>query len=306
VKVAERGAVSGQQNNVRASGWKSFLGPLGRIVLATVLVVGAVAAVQVVVKLLEGVLSLGGAVPALYYLAYLLTSVLVCYFVYRANVRLVEKRPVGELSGTGAPRELGIGVAIGLGLVAVVVGTLWALGYYRIAGTNALVAVFVSLANDGAGAFVEEIVLRGIVFRITEERLGTWVALAISVVLFALLHLASPNATVTSTVVVGVEGGVLLSSAYVLTRRLWLAIGIHFGWDFSQDAVFGVGKGAKGLVEGDLSGPALLSGGSAGIEGSVVALLLCAGVGAYLLVRAGQQGNLLAPGWKRERQEALR
>jgi membrane protease YdiL (CAAX protease family) len=123
------------------------------------------------------------------------------------------------------------------------------------------------------------------------------------VVLFALLHLASPNATVTSTVVVGVEGGVLLSAAYVLTRRLWLPIGIHFGWDFSQDAVFGVGNGAKGLVEGELlSGPALLSGGSAGIEGSVVALLLCVVVGAYLLVRAGRRGNLLAPSWKRERQ----
>jgi uncharacterized protein len=307
VKVTERSAVSGQQNNVRASGWKSFLGPLGRIVLATVLVVAAVAAVQVVVKLLRGVLSLGGAVPALYYLAYLVASVLVCYFVYRAYVRLVEKRPVSELSGARAPRELGIGAAIGLGLVAVVVGTLWVLGYYRIASTNALAVLFVSLANDGAGAFVEEVVLRGIVFRITEERLGTWVALAISVVLFALLHLlASPNATVTSIVVVGVEGGVLLSSAYVLTRRLWLAIGIHFGWDFSQDALFGVGKGAKGLVEGDLSGPAWLTGGSAGIEGSVVALLLCAGVGAYLLVRAGREGKLLAPGWKRERQGALR
>jgi hypothetical protein len=103
-----------------------------------------------------------------------------------------------------------------------------------------------------------------------------------------------------------VEGGVLLSAAYVLTRRLWLPIGIHFGWDFSQDALFGVGNGAKGLVEGDLSGPALLSGGSAGVEGSVVALLLCAGVGAYLLVRAGRQGGLLAPSWKRERQRALR
>ena len=298
--------MSGQQSNVRASGWKSFLRPLGRIVLAAVLVVGAVAAVQVVVKLLKGVLSLGGAVPALYYLAYLLASVLVCYFVYRAYVRLVEKRPLSELSGTGAPRELGIGVAIGLGLVAVLVGTLWVLGYYRIAGANAFAVLYVSLANDGAGAFVEEVVLRGIVFRISEERLGTWVALAISVVLFALLHLASPNATVTSTVVVGVEGGVLLSAAYVLTRRLWLPIGIHFGWDFCQDAIFGVGKGAKGLVEGDLSGPAWLSGGSAGIEGSVVALVLCAGVGAYLLVRAGRQGNLLAPGWKRERQRAVR
>ena len=295
-----------QQNNVPASGWKGFLGPLGRIVLAAVLVVAAVAATQVVVKLLKGVLSLGGAVPALYYLVYLLASVLVAYFVYRAYVRLVEKRPVSELSGAGALGELGIGAAVGLGLVAVVVGILWVLGYYTIAGTNALIVVFVSLANDGAGAFVEEIVLRGIVFRITEERLGTWLALAISVVLFALLHLASPNATLTSTVVVGVEGGVLLSAAYVLTRRLWLAIGIHFGWDFSQDDFFGVGNGAKGLVEGDLSGPALLSGGSAGVEGSVVALLLCAGVGAYLLVRAGRQGGLLAPSWKRERQRALR
>jgi membrane protease YdiL (CAAX protease family) len=306
VKVTERGALSGQQNNANASGWKAFLGPLGRIVLAAVLVVAAVAAAQVVVKLLRGVLSLGGAMPALYYIAYLIVSVLVCYFVYRAYVRLVERRPVSELSGTVAPRQLGIGAAIGLGLVAVVVGVLWILGYYRIAGVNALAVVFVSLANDGAGAFVEEVVLRGIVFRITEERLGTWVALAISVVLFALLHLASPNASVTSTIVVGVEGGVLLSAAYVLTRRLWLPIGIHFGWDFSQDAIFGVGKGAKGLVEGDLSGPAWLSGGSAGIEGSVVALLLCAGVGAYLLVRAGRQGNVLAPGWKRERQRAVR
>jgi uncharacterized protein len=240
--------LSSQQYNVRASGWKSFLGSLGRIVLAAVLVVAAVALVQVVVKLLKGVLSLGAEVPALYYLAYLSVSVLVCYFVYRAYVHIVEKRPLSKLAGAGAAGELGIGAAVGLGLVAVVVGVLWILGYYRIAGANVLAVVFVSLANDGAGAFVEEVVLRGIVFRITEQRLGTWVALAISVVLFALLHLASPNATVTSTVVVGVEGGVLLSTAYVLTRRLWLAIGVHFGWDLSQDAIFGVGKGAKGLV----------------------------------------------------------
>jgi hypothetical protein len=52
--------------------------------------------------------------------------------------------------------------------VAVVVGILWVLGYYTIADTNALAVVFVSLANDGAGAFAEEIVLRGVVFRITE------------------------------------------------------------------------------------------------------------------------------------------
>ena len=288
-----RAIVTDQHNNhVRASRWRAFLGPLARIVLAAVLVGAAVAAAQVVVKLLRGVLSLGGTVPAVYYLAYLIVSVLVAYFIYRAYVRLLEKRPVTELARAGATGELGVGVLIGFGLVAVVVGILWVVGYYRIGGVNTLAVVFVLLANDGAGAFVEEVILRGIVFRITEERLGTWVALAISVVLFALLHLASSGATVTSTIVVGAEGGILLSAAYILTRRLWLAIGLHFGWDFSQDAIFGVGKGTKGLVEGDVSGPALLSGGSAGVEGSIVALVLCLGVGAYLLVRAGRQGNL--------------
>ena len=72
---------------------RALLGPLGRIALAIVLVVGAVAVAQVAVKLLRGVLSFGGAVPAIYYAAYLIVSVLVAYFVYRAYVRLVERRP---------------------------------------------------------------------------------------------------------------------------------------------------------------------------------------------------------------------
>ena len=275
--------------------WKSVLGPVARIVLAVLMVGGAVAVAQVVVKTLKGVLSLGGLVPAVYYLAYLIVSVLVAYFVYRAYVRFIEKRAVLELSGDGAPRELGIGMLVGLGLVFVIVGLLWLFGCYHVTGVGVWTAVFVVLANDGAGAFVEEVLLRGVVFRISEERLGTWVALGISVLIFALLHLASANATVTSVVVVGIEGGVLLSAAYVLTRRLWLAIGIHFAWDFAQDYVFGVGRGADGLVQGQLTGPAFLSGGSAGIEGSILALILCLVVSAYLLVRSTRKGNIVRP-----------
>jgi membrane protease YdiL (CAAX protease family) len=294
-----------QETSIRPSRWKDVLGPLARIVVAVALVYGAVAVAEVVVKSLRGVLSLGGAVPAAYYLAYLIVSVLVAYFVYRAYVRLVEKRAVSELSRTGASRELGVGMLVGLGLAAATIGVLWMLGYYTLASANAFTVVFVLLANDGAGAFVEEILLRGIVFRITEERLGTWLALVISVVVFALLHLASPHATVISTIVVGIEGGFLLSAAYVLTRRLWLPIGIHFAWDFSQDAIFGVGSGTQGLVRSELSGPALVSGGSAGIEGSIVALLFSLGVGAYLLVRANQRGNIISRAWNREGQRTL-
>lgn len=286
--------------------WKAILGPLGRILLATILVGGAVAVAQVTVKLLQGVLSLGGAVPAFYYLAYLVVSVLVAYFVYRAYVHLVEKRAVSELSGRGAAGELGLGTLIGFGLIAMTVVVLWVAGFYSVLGANGLAVIFVSLANDGAGAFVEEIILRGVFFRITEERLGTWVALAISVVLFALLHLASPGATVASTILVGIEGGILLSAAYVFTRRLWLAIGIHFGWDFSQDGLFGVGSGSEGVLRGELSGPGLLSGGNAGIEGSVIALVLCLAVSAYLLVGAKQKGNLMGPARTRGVQSTVR
>ena len=280
--------------------WRVTLLPLARIVLAVLLVGSAVAVTQVLVKLSKSVLSLGGAAPAFYYVAYLISSVLVAYFVYRTYVRLVEKRAVSELSPSGVPGELGVGMLIGLGLVSAVVGLLWVLGDYRIAGTGAWAAMFVVLANDGAGAFVEEVLLRGVVFRITEERLGTWISLAISAVLFALLHLASSNATVVSAVMVGLEGGVLLCAAYVLTRRLWLAIGLHFAWDFAQDAIFGVSRGAEGFMRADLTGPALITGGDFAIEGSILALVLSLVVSAYLLTRADAKGHIVAPFWRRK------
>lgn len=273
--------------------WKVILFPLGRIVLAVLLVGGAVAVAQLVVKALEGVLSLGGVAPAVYYLAYLIVSVVVAYFVYRAYVHFVEKRAVTELSRAGAPGELGAGMLVGFGLVSAIIVILWLLGDYQITGVGLWTAVFVLLANNGAGAFVEEVLLRGVVFRISEEKLGTWMALAISVLIFALLHLASANATATSVIVVGLEGGVLLSAAYVLTRRLWLAIGIHFAWDFTQDYVFGVSRGVDGLVRGQITGSALLSGGNAGIEGSILALVFCLIVSAYLLARAARKGNIV-------------
>jgi membrane protease YdiL (CAAX protease family) len=264
--------------------WKMALLPLGRMVLAVLMVGGAVAVAQVVVKMLKGVLTFGGLVPAVYYLAYLIVSVLVAYVVYRAYVRLIEKRAVPELSADGAPREFGIGTLVGLGLVFVIVGLLWLLGCYHVTGVGVWTAVFVVLANEGAGAFVEELLLRGVVFRISEERLGTWVALGISVLIFALLHLAGANATVTSVVVVGIEGGVLLSAA--------------------QDYLFGLGRSADGLVRAQLTGPGFLSGGGAGIEGSILALILCLLVSAYLLVRSARKGNIVRPSFGSGREKA--
>ena len=103
------------------------------------------------VKLLRNAFSLGGSVPAIYYASYLIVSVLVACLVYRAYVCMVERRPITELSGPGAFRELGIGVLIGAALVAATVGIMWLLGYYRVTQANAWTVAFVLLANDGPG-----------------------------------------------------------------------------------------------------------------------------------------------------------
>ena len=77
----------------------------------------------------------------------------------------------------------------------------------------------------------------------------------------------NPNATLFSSFAIAMEAGVLLGAAYVLTRRLWLAVGIHFAWNFTQGGIFGgrvSGITMDGLLESQLSGPTLFSGGSSG------------------------------------------
>jgi hypothetical protein len=148
--------------------------------------------------------------------------------------------------------------------------------------------VIVALTVDIVGAVVEELLLRGILFRIVEETLGTWLALAVSALVFSGLHAGSADAPIAMIVMVGLAGGLLPAAAYVLTRRLWLPIGIHIGWDLVQNSIFGVaiaGHQVPGVLHAPLPGPLLLTGGSLGLEGSIGALVLSLALSTYLLAR---------------------
>jgi hypothetical protein len=149
----------------------------------------------------------------------------------------------------------------------------------------------------GSGT-IEEIVFRGVVFRLLEERAGTSLALAVSSLLFGLGHLVNPNATALGAAAIVVEGGLMLAAAYLLTRRLWLPIGVHAGWNFAQAGIFGVptsGKRTTGLLEGELVGPEWLAGGRFGAEASIVAVVVCGALGAVLLVRAARRDRWISP-----------
>jgi hypothetical protein len=94
----------------------------------------------------------------------------------------------------------------------------------------------------------------------------------------------------------------MLAAAYMLTRRLWLPIGLHAGWNFTQGGLFGVavsGNASHGLLQGTLTGPVWLSGGEFGTESSVVAIIFCGLLGIAVLMRARQLGHVRAPYWQR-------
>ena len=219
---------------------------------------------------------------------------------YWAFVRIVERRAVTELSSSHVVRELGGGLVLGALLFSTTIGILAALGAYQMTGNNGWLIMLASLPACVLAGVLEEVLIRGVVFRILEQWLGSWIALTISAVIFGALHLLNPGATLLNAAAISIEAGVLLAAAFMLTRRLWLCIGTHIAWNFTQGGIFSVavsGGKSTGLLQSRMAGPDWLTGGTFGAEASVVALVVCAAAGVVLIVLAIRKGNVVQPSW---------
>ena len=226
------------------------------------------------------------------------------FAVYIGLVRLVERRPVTELALPGMGRELGTGILVGAGLYTACILLLMVMGIYKIDGLNPVSYLLPALALPLSSGIFEELLFRGVLFRIVEEWLGSWISLVVSSLVFGLVHLMNPAATVMGAVFISVEAGVLLAAAYMLTRRLWMSMGFHIAWNYTQSGVFsGIVSGGyvePGLIKPVIDGPTLLTGGDFGVESSVIAFVLCTVTGAALLVLATRRGHIVPPFWKRK------
>lgn len=124
----------------------------------------------------------------------------------------------------------------------------------------------------------EEMIFRGIIFRQIDERWNTWTALIVSALLFGFIHLPNNGATWWSSLAIAIEAGLMLGAAYKWSGSLWLPIGIHWAWNFTQGNVFGAsvsGNVAGGsLLEMQVNGPDIITGGDFGPEASIVAVTL--------------------------------
>jgi membrane protease YdiL (CAAX protease family) len=208
-----------------------------------------------------------------------LVLIAAAFVIYTAWVRLAERRSVRELSPRGGLAESCAGIAGGILLFACVVAVISIAGGYHVRGYSSATVALVPLLVVFAGAVVEELAFRGLLFRTIQDAGGTWVALGVSALFFGLAHAANPGSTVFSSFAIAIEAGVLLAVAYLATRRLWLPIGIHAGWNFAEGAIFGTSVSGTGhpvsIVHATLTGSPLLTGGAFGPEASVEAILIC-------------------------------
>jgi membrane protease YdiL (CAAX protease family) len=203
-------------------------------------------------------------------------------FVYAWVVRRTERRAPVEVARAGAAARFARGLLIGFAMFAAVAVNIAFLGGYHVDGFGSVTGAVGILGFMAAAAVTEELLFRGVLFRIVEERTGTLIALLLTGVVFGAMHLFNPDAGLWGATAIAIEAGFMLAACYAATRNLWVPIGLHFGWNFALGGVFSSavsGNGdSKGLLETTVSGPTPVTGGDFGLEGS----LYTVGSGAVL------------------------
>lgn len=124
-------------------------------------------------------------------------------------------------------------------------------------------------------AFTEEVLIRGYVLRNLMLSFNKYIALIISSVIFALMHIANPNITYLSLLDLFLAG-IVLGASYIYTKNLWFPIAMHFSWNLFQ-ALFGFnvsGLERYSIIEFSISKKTILNGGEFGFEGSILAIIV--------------------------------
>jgi membrane protease YdiL (CAAX protease family) len=182
----------------------------------------------------------------------------------------------------GLPRRPGMAVEAGLGLA-----TGWGIAVACVlpllvgGGIAIILSVQPSswgwLVADAAffalAALVEEIAFRGYGFQCFARSVGTFGAVLGFAAFYAIVQAMLPGSN-RASIAVSIALSLLLSTAYLRTRALWLSWGLNFGWKASRALVFGLAVSGvnnhSSVVEGDPMGPFWLTGGGYGLDGSWV------------------------------------
>ena len=185
-----------------------------------------------------------------------------------------------SLSFRGKMRMMGIGWTVAAVNFLAIIVCLFLCGYYRIVTVEFDVASQLSwLSLFLLVGVVEEVVFRGILFRLITDKWNITVGLTTSSLLFGLAHLGNPGATLWAALAIALASGCLFGMAYAYHQTIWVPIGMHWAWNYLEGGVFGCAvSGApldyQPLITPRISGPDILTGGAFGPEASIICVAL--------------------------------
>lgn len=232
-------------------------------------------------------------------------SAAIAVAAYVMFVRLVERRPyIEEFATQGWLKEAILGALGGLALSAATFAVLLLLGGIRIIGFNPPTVMALPLVVQLSTSIILEITVCALGFRLVERLLGSWISLTLLVLFFAALRMLSANSTPLAVFAVAIEAGLLFAVLYMVTRRLWAAIALNAAWKFAQIGFYGTAMtagGQRGFVLTSLEGPDWVTGGYAGTDTSIPAIVLGSLFFIVALTVAIRRGQIVRPVWQRGR-----
>lgn len=193
----------------------------------------------------------------------------------------------------GWPGEAGVGLAFGWSVAVVCVLPLTLAGGIAIVLSTRLSAwewLAVDAAFFALAALAEEVAFRGYGFQRFAHAVGPVGAALGFAAFYAIVQNLLPGSSHASFAV-SLMLSLVLSTAYLRTKALWLSWGLNFGWKASRALVFGLAVSGVNshspVVQGDPMGPFWLTGGGFGLDGSWVAfaVLLAAFLAIFRVTR---------------------
>lgn len=215
-------------------------------------------------------------------------SVLVFVYLWIVAVscilwRALEKRPLRDMWLTGnAVGGFSMGALAGAALIGVVWLALLSMRSLHVAWQSlAIIPLAAALASTFAQSSAEELLFRGYLLSALRDAKGPVVAVAFTSVVFAALHVVDVGLNPIALLNIAIWA-VAVGLVALRFNSLWLAIGLHVGWNWAQwqllgFSVYGNAADKAALATSVVSGSPLLTGGSAGPEGSLFVTVLLVG-----------------------------
>lgn len=214
-----------------------------------------------------------------------------CYYLFS---KYYENKTAEELSVKYLFKEMPAGIALGFGAISITIIILYALGYYKI--------ISVSMANYSTklftllflAALIEDLLIRGLIVRLLEKWLGTYITLIIAM-LFETMHMFNNNANALSFLC-DLTWGFTMALFFIYTKRIWLPFFFHLGWNFAQPFY---GSNLTGLnnmgsiIHAEFKGPVLFTGAAVGVENSIFTMIILLLIGIILFYRTKKESKFL-------------